>query len=86
MFVNFKSKIGFMFSKILIASGILMIAASVAAIAWKIYSISAFFRTSETAGIGAVGGVIEPFIFIFAGVILVIIGVIKIYKNAETLK
>lgn len=63
-----------------------MIAASVAAVILKIYSISAAFRGNETAGIGAVGGIIEPFIFIFVGIIFIIAGAIKLYKDGKTLK
>jgi hypothetical protein len=90
MFETYKSKINFMVSKILIGSGILMIAASVLGIVFGIYSSFAALKTSESAGIGAVSGSIEfallSSIFIFVGFIFVIIGVVKLYKNSKTLK
>jgi len=83
MFEINKSKIKFMFSKILIGSGILMIAAGIAPIVWQIYRI-----TSEPAGIGAIGGG-GSLLLVFSlivGTILILGGVVKLYKDSKTLK
>ncbi len=69
-----------MFSKILIGSGILLIVAAIAPIIWEIYKIM-----TEPAGIGSVGGLM-PVLFIFVGIILLVIGAIKFRrdKNSST--
>jgi hypothetical protein len=82
MFEIYKSKIEFMVSKILIGSGILMIVVGIAPIVWEIYRM-----THEAAGIGAIGGSLLILVFsLIVGVILILIGAIKLYKDAKTLK
>ena len=79
-----------MFSKFLIISGISIIVASFLGIFWGIYRSFAALKTNESAGIDAVGGGIQfalySNIFIFAGIILVVAGAIKLYKDGKAKK
>lgn len=76
-----------MLAKILIGSGILMTATSLAGIVWGIYSSFAALKTNETAGISAVSAGIKfalwSNVLIFAGIIFVVAGAIKLYKDTK---
>ena len=74
-----------MIAKILIATGTLMIFASVIAIGGGIYRSFSSMKTNGSAGIGAVGSglplALVSNIFVFVGLAVLIIGLVKFFKE-----
>ena len=69
-----------MFAKILIGTGAFAIFASIFDVAWDIYQATRF---NKSAGIGAVGGALLSglVILFFAGLPVLVIGIIKFYRD-----
>ena len=79
-----------MFAKILIGIGILMVLSSLAGIVGGIFSSFQALKSNESAGIGSVGFGLQFALFsnilFFVGLIVLIVGCVKLYRDKRASK
>ena len=79
-----------MFAKILIGSGILIMFTSIIGVVGGIFGSFEALKSSESAGIGAVGDGIQfalvSNILFFVGILVLLFGCIKLYRDKRASK